>query len=271
MSGNNDLSITNQGEVKFDKIPPNHIAKQDNTKVVINFKLPPIDNGKKDNDIETSMRKICNIPEKSPQRKELETAIKNVLPEASDKFIDEIEQTAQKLKCSSLDLAALIFKESQFNPSEGQGSYKGLGQMNSQSLQASIKYAVKYPDESQGIDPDMTIAKFIKLSREEQMPYVRNYALTMKESYFGKEKEMTGGDLYALFYTPGFVKKHVLTSKDSKNESIKKMYKDNKNLDKIDENNNRHPDGKITKEDLQYVLDSIKTNVFKVHSTIKHK
>ena len=103
------------------------------------------------------------------------------------------------------------------------------------------------------------------------MPYVKNYALAMKENYFGKEKEMTGGDLYALFYTPGFAKKHVLTSKDSKNESIKKMYEGNRNLDKIDENNNRHPDGKITKEDLQYVLDSIKTNVFKVHSTIKHK
>ncbi len=140
--------------------------------------------------------------------------------------------------------------------------------MNLNSLKASIKYAAKYPDESEGIDPNMTMAKFVKLSREEQMPYVKNYTLSMKETYLGQNKEIDGGDLYALFYTPGLAKNHVLTSANSKKASIRAMYRSNKGLDKIDDRFHEVRDGKITKDDLQFALDSVKTDVFKIPEEI---
>lgn len=171
---------------------------------------------------------------------------------------------AAKLKCDPLDVAALLFKESRFDPSQGHGSFKGIGQMNSQSLKAAINYIKKHPQEADGIDPNMTIEKFSTLSREEQMPYVKNYTLSMKETYLGKDKKVSGADLYALFYTPAYAKNYTLTSKNSSSTSKRRMYLSNRGLDKVDENNNHRKDGKITKKDLQFTLDSIKTEVFKI-------
>lgn len=261
----NDINFKPQNNINHIPEQEQYIAPRDNTRVVINFKLPAI---KTKENIKEILQNKYNMQQEDPVKLQLRKAIKEVLPDASDKFIDQIYDTARKLKCDPLDTAALLFKESRFNPKEGKGSYKGIGQMNQKSLNESIKYAIKYPQEAEGIEPDMTIAKYAKLSREEQMPYVKNYALSMKETYLGKDKAITGGDLYALFYTPGFAKKHVLTSKDSKNKRIIEMYEKNKGLDKIDDNNNYRKDGKITKDDLQFTLDSIKTEVFKIPEKI---
>ena len=267
----NDININQQNGIK---LPDNDklTAKKDNTRVnniVIDFRIP---NANNDSDpVLDNLKKLLDSikADASPLNtgnKELAKAVKTALPNASDKFISQIEDMAEKLKCDPIDVAALLFKESKFNPKAGNGSFKGIGQMNLNSLKASIKYAAKYPDESEGIDPNMTMAKFVRLSREEQMPYVKNYTLFMKETYLGKNKEMSGGDLYALFYTPGYAKKHVLTSANSRSKGIRAMYRSNKGLDKLDDNFNevKNGDGKITKDDLQFTLDSVKTDVFKI-------
>lgn len=267
----NDININQQNGIK---LPDNDklTAKKDNTRVnniVIDFRIP---NANNDTDpVLDNLKKLLDSikADSSPLNagnKELAKAVKTALPNASDKFISQIEDMAKKLKCDPIDVAALLFKESKFNPKAGNGSFKGIGQMNLNSLKASIKYAVKHPEEAEGIDPNMTMAKFVRLSREEQMPYVKNYTLFMKETYLGKNKEMSGGDLYALFYTPGYAKKHVLTSANSRSKGIRAMYRSNKGLDKLDDNFNevKNGDGKITKDDLQFTLDSVKTDVFKI-------
>ena len=267
----NDININQQNGIK---LPDNDklTAKKDNTRVnniVIDFRIP---NANNDTDpVLDNLKKLLDSikADSSPLNagnKELAKAVKTALPNASDKFISQIEDMAKKLKCDPIDVAALLFKESKFNPKAGNGSFKGIGQMNLNSLKASIKYAVKHPEEAEGIDPGMTMAKFVRLSREEQMPYVKNYTLFMKETYLGKNKEMSGGDLYALFYTPGYAKKHVLTSANSRSKGIRAMYRSNKGLDKLDDNFNevKNGDGKITKDDLQFTLDSVKTDVFKI-------
>ena len=269
----NDINI-NQQKQNGIKLPDNDklTAKKDNTRVnniVIDFRIP---NANNDTDpvLDNLKKLLDSIKADSSSlnagNKELAKAVKTALPNASDKFISQIEDMAEKLKCDPIDVAALLFKESKFNPKAGNGSFKGIGQMNLNSLKASIKYAVKHPEEAEGIDPNMTMAKFVKLSREEQMPYVKNYTLFMKETYLGKNKEMSGGDLYALFYTPGYAKKHVLTSANSRSKGIRAMYRSNKGLDKLDDNFNevKNGDGKITKDDLQFTLDSVKTDVFKI-------
>lgn len=269
----NDINI-NQQKQNGIKLPDNDklTAKKDNTRVnniVIDFRIP---NANNDSDpVLYNLKKLLDSIKADSSslnagNKELAKAVKTALPNASDKFISQIEDMAEKLKCDPIDVAALLFKESKFNPKAGNGSFKGIGQMNLNSLKASIKYAVKHPEEAEGIDPNMTMAKFVKLSREEQMPYVKNYTLFMKETYLGKNKEMSGGDLYALFYTPGYAKKHVLTSANSRSKGIRAMYRSNKGLDKLDDNFNevKNGDGKITKDDLQFTLDSVKTDVFKI-------
>lgn len=59
-----------------------------------------------------------------------------------------------------------------------------------------------------------------------------------------------------------------MTSSDSPSAAVRKMYKSNRGLDKVDDNNNYRKDGKITKQDLQFTLDSIKTDVFKIPERI---
>jgi len=254
--------------IKNADIPPAFIAPQDNTKIAINFKEPIINFNQTANALK-KMKENISISNEEFNYLILKNAVETALPDASEKFIQQISEMAKKLKCDELDVAALLFKESQFKPTAGNCSFKGLGQMNRAALTLSIKYAKENPEENEGIDPNMTLEKFTKLSREKQMPYVKNYALKMKEQYLGKDKQMSGGDLYALFLTPGYAKKFVILNGKSKNTSVRKMYTSNRGLDKIDNQNREIQDGQITKKDLQFTLDSIKTDVFKVDKSVK--
>lgn len=263
MPDDNKININFTGGFKLPE--EYYVARQDNTRVIINFKKTV----KHDKiNFDKAIQKALNIKPEQPKEKqssnELANAVRKAVPDLSDKFIAQIEEMAAKLKCDPLDVAALLFKESRFDPSQGHGSFKGIGQMNSQSLKAAINYIKKHPQEADGIDPNMTIEKFSTLSREEQMPYVKNYTLSIKETYLGKDKKVSGADLYALFYTPAYAKNYTLTSKNSSSTSKRRMYLSNRGLDKVDENNNHRKDGKITKKDLQFTLDSIKTEVFKI-------
>lgn len=171
-----------------------------------------------------------------------------VIPDFSDEFAQMIVESSQKIKCNSEDLAALLFKESRFNPKASCGSFKGIGQMNSRSLRIAIDYALK--NKNVNVDFMMNMKKFKTLSREEQLPYVRNYILAMKDlAKIPEESHVDAGHLYGLVYTPSNVKKKVLACESS--AVTARYYKANKGLD-------YDGDGKITKEDLKNVIEDIK-------------
>lgn len=196
---------------------------------------------------------LVTIHSKSKDFENIKSLVKSVLPKTSDDFIKSIVETANKTKCSPEDLTALLYVESKFRPAAKRGSFIGLGQMNRNSLNLSVSYAKHNSEESQGINNRISPEVFATLSREEQMPYVRNYILAMKKTYIkDMDKQMTGGELYGLFYTPGRVNHKVLTS--ASNPKTANFYHSNAKLD-FDK------DKQITKDDLQQVLDSVKVNV----------
>lgn len=216
-----------------------------------------------------TVRAIKNIGMKKPQvlTKTFEqpsaeflnirSMVKRVVPDVSDEFIYQILDTAEKVKCSPEDLTALLYKESQFQPHVKNGNFGGLGQMNKNSLHLSINHAKKDETAKDGINAQIMIEKFLALPREKQMPYVRNYILAMKNIYMRKHnKKLTGGELYGLFYTPGRINKNYLTS--AKDSTTRNMYLSNRHLD-------FNKDSVITTQDLQYVLNNIKSTDLNVN------
>lgn len=184
----------------------------------------------------------------SEEAKNIKKEWVKVIPDFSDEFAQLIVESSQEIKCSPEDLAALLFKESRFNPKASCGSFKGIGQMNSRSLRIAIDYALK--NQNVNVDFMMSMKKFKTLSREEQLPYVRNYLLAMKDlAKIPKESHIDAGHLYGLVYTPSNVKKKVLACESSPDTS--RYYKANKGLD-------YDGDGKITKEDLKNVIEDVK-------------
>lgn len=180
----------------------------------------------------------------------IKNMIQNVVPDVSDEFVTQVLETAERVKCSPEDLTALLYKESQFKPDVKNGNFGGIGQMNKKSLKLSISHAEKDENARPGIT-EIVIEKFLSLPREKQMPYVRNYILAMKSFYMkNPQRELNGGELYSLFYTPGRINKKFLTSASDPYTSD--YYFKNKELD-FDK------DSVITKEDLQHVLDRVKT------------
>lgn len=178
--------------------------------------------------------------------------VSKVVPDVKDEFVNEILETAEKVNCDAEDLTALLYKESRFKPDVKNGNFGGIGQMNDTSIKLSVEEALKHAPSREKIS-EMAFEKFLTLPRAKQMPYVRNYILAMKNFYMKKHKEkLTGGELYALFYTPSRVKKDFLTS--AKDSATKKYYKSNAALD-FDK------DSVITTKDLQMVLNDIKSTV----------
>ncbi len=175
--------------------------------------------------------------------------IQRVVPDISDEFVAQVVETAEQVKCSPQDLTALLYKESRFKPDARNGNFGGLGQMNKKSLNLSISHADKDEKARYGITP-IAIEKFLSLPREQQMPYVRNYILAMKNVYIkNPNKKLSGGELYGLFYTPGRINKKFLSS--ANDPATAKFYQQNKGLD-------FNKDTKITKQDLQQVLNHVK-------------
>lgn len=184
----------------------------------------------------------------SEDAKKLKNDWVKIVPDFSEEFAQKIVDASKNIKCDAEDLAALLFKESRFDPKAGKGSYKGIGQMNRRSLNASIEYALEkgYQD----IDPDMDMKKFKTLTREEQLPYVECYLLAMKKmAKFKDEEFLDAGRLYGLVYTPSNAKKKVYSSALSPDTA--KYYHANKGLD-------FDGDGKITPQDLEKVVSSVK-------------
>ena len=184
----------------------------------------------------------------SEEAKKLKNDWVKIVPDFSEEFAQKIVDASKNIKCDTEDLAALLFKESRFNPKAGKGSYKGIGQMNRRSLNAAIEYALKNGYEN--LDPDMDMKKFKNLTREEQLPYVECYILAMKKmAKFKDKEELDAGRLYVLVYTPSNAKKKVYSSAFSPDTA--KYYHANRGLD-------FDGDGKITPQDLENVVAKVK-------------
>jgi len=178
----------------------------------------------------------------------IKNMVQRVVPDVSNEFVTQILETSEQVKCDPEDLTALLFKESRFNPKAKNGNFYGLGQMNTKSLSLSILHAQKDSTAKAGIKP-LSMADYIELPREKQMPYVRNYILAMRKAYIKPEKKLDGGTLYGLFYTPGRINKQFLTS--AKDSATAKLYVCAKHFD-------FNKDSVITRQDMQNVLNNIK-------------
>ena len=198
-------------------IPAKPAGKSGKSEIKINFKFP-------ENKAET--------PQKPKEFNTIRAMVAKHIPDVSDEFITQILETSKKVKCAPEDLTALIYKESKFKPSAKNGKYRGLGQMTAASLRLSKQYAKYNPEEKEGIDQNMTFEKFSKLTREEQMPYVKNYILTMKEAYVkDMECPLDTAKLNGLFVSPAnvmkpFAKKFANVLNKIKEEDLKITHTD---------------------------------------------
>ena len=111
--------ITGMGENKVDAlfvskqhIMPEKIFKPEKQDIKINFNF-------------SKKVKPNVIPEKPPKFDTIKSIVTKFIPDVSDKFITQILETSEKVKCSPEDLTALIYKESKFKPSAKNGPYRG--------------------------------------------------------------------------------------------------------------------------------------------------
>lgn len=155
--------------------------------------------------------------EKRTEAEKLHESWDNVVGGLSQEFFDEIEAMSKRLMCKPEDLAALIYGESRFSPksADGQG-HNGIIQLDNYSLQKSIEYSLKHDKQSSKLDKDMNMSDFVKLSKEEQLPYAEAYLHLMKDECGLKGKKLSGGKLWGLIKSPRL-------TKSNNQEFIKKL------------------------------------------------
>lgn len=201
-------------------------------------------------DILRKSNKIINNEIEDKNFQKIFNMVQKIVPDVSKEFIGSIITTSKKVNCYPEDLTAIMYIESKFRPEIGNQNFVGLGQMNRLALKLSQKYAKENPSEQAGINFALTHSEFAKLTREQQIPYVKNFILAMKDAYVkNPDKKMTGGELYALFFTPARFNNKFLTAKND--SATSKYYIRNRKLD-------FNKDGMITKNDLQNILDNVK-------------
>lgn len=123
-------------------------------------------------------------------------------------FFDKIVEISKRVKCDPEDLIGLMYNESRLKPTSvsKDGKYHGLIQFNSTSLKACVKNALDKKLDIQGLDPNITVSKLDKLSREEQLPYVEAYLMLFKDYCGLKGKKVSGGELWGMIKSPAQTK-----------------------------------------------------------------
>ncbi|MFN0200269.1 MAG: transglycosylase SLT domain-containing protein [Bacteroidia bacterium] len=141
-------------------------------------------------------------------------------------FEKKIVEISKKLEIQPEWLMAVIYSESRFNPNAV--NYKGSGAVG------LIQFMPKTANEM-----NITTAKIGKMTAIEQLDYVYQYLLQVKEKY-GKYNSLT--DLYlAILYPKALEYKHDFCFTMYENPSI--MYKQNLGLDE-------NKDGNVTISDI---------------------
>ncbi len=113
-------------------------------------------------------------------------------PNISVKFFDEITKSAKRLNCNPEDLAAIIYRESHFDPQvkSGSGNYVGLIQMDKVSF------------DSLEVKNKCTYAEYCKLPREKQLKYAEAYLKFRIDEKGLAGKKLSGGQIYTLIHRP---------------------------------------------------------------------
>ncbi len=153
-------------------------------------------------------------------------------PHISKKFFDEIEKTAKKLGCTPEDLAAIIYKESHFDPSarDTTGTYHGLIQMDATALENTIKFAQEKLGAKSRIRK-ISYNQYKKLPREEQIKYTETYLQYRINEKGLSGKKLTAGQLYTLIRRPTDINKPSIVRTNQKIiNDVKTKYKNNLKL-----------------------------------------
>lgn len=125
-------------------------------------------------------------------------------PNISVNFFNEVTKVAKNINCNPEDLAAIIYKESHFDPraKSSSGKYVGLIQMDKMTFDSlEIKNKCSYND-------------YCTLPREKQLKYTEAYLKFRINEKGLKGKRLSGGQVYTLIRRPadihnrGVVNKH---------------------------------------------------------------
>ncbi len=158
------------------------------------------------------LKKIEKPVEKNISQ-ELHDSWSNVIPNLSQQFFNEITEISRRLNCNPEDFAALMFNESRFNPRADGGKYHGLIQMDETALKASTKHAFETMKENCKLDKNITMQKYINLSREEQLKYAEAYLQFRIDEKHLNGKKLTGGQLWTLIKRPASINNKKFVAK----------------------------------------------------------
>lgn len=133
-------------------------------------------------------------------------------PNISFNFFNEVTKVAKNINCNPEDLAAIIYKESHFDPKakSSSGKYVGLIQMDKMTFDSlAIRNKCSYND-------------YCTLPREKQLKYTEAYLKFRINEKGLKGKRLSGGQIYTLIRRPaeihnrGVVNKHQKSVDDAK-------------------------------------------------------
>lgn len=149
-----------------------------------------------------------NKPVETPQEtkkksisQELHDSWTKVFPRLSQEFFDELTAMAERINCKPEDLAAIMFKESRFDPAaKGAGVY-GLIQMNATALKVAIAHANKNGHKLKNV----TISEYHKMPREQQIKYSEAYIQFRIDEKKLTGKKLSGGQLWTLIKRPASI------------------------------------------------------------------
>lgn len=132
-----------------------------------------------------------------------------VFPRLSQEFFDELTAMAERINCNPEDLAAIMFKESRFDPAaKGAGVY-GLIQMNPTALKEAIAHAHKNGHKLK----DIKIEEYKKLPREKQIKYSEAYVQFRIDEKNLTGKKLSGGQLWTLIKRPASINNKKFVNK----------------------------------------------------------
>lgn len=147
-------------------------------------------------------------------------------------FIKDTKQIAKGLNCKTNDLLAVMNQESSLNPTAVNKNSGASG---------LIQFT---PDVARELGT--SVEEVRQMSAEEQLPYIREYLVSRKETAgFAPRERLSAGDLYALVLAPARAKDDMLYD----SVENKTAYNANKGLD-VDK------DGQITKADLDTCIEN---------------
>ncbi len=160
----------------------------------------------------------------SKTAEDLYIAWSKVVPGLSQSFFNELDKLSSKLGCTTEDLAAIIFKESGFNPKATNGINVGLIQMDESALKNAVKFAYKKYGDDCGLKKNITFNEYKNLSANEQLKYAEAYLNFRIDDKGLHGKKLSGAECWTLIKRPGSINNKNFVNKLQKTiDSTKKI------------------------------------------------